>query len=147
MTGLTEFEAIRSGTRCDPPGLHYRDETIRQLVTGFDDESILESTAAQVGGLARVADPLVKTIRDGLAGGDFMADERHSREMSKWLTTVGHLLTFVDHLFDVLLGRVPDSIVSTSHAVIDVPIGVQQARAAVERDRMRAAGSSEPSAQ
>jgi len=127
-------------------GFHYRDETIRQLVTGFDEESILESTAAQVGDLARVADPLVMTIMNGLVGGDFMADERHSHEVSKWLTTVGHLLTFVDHLFNTLLGRVPESIVSTSHAVIDVPIGVQQARAAVERDR-RAAGSGEPPAQ
>ena len=62
-----------------------------------------------------------------------MADDRHSHEMSRWLKTVGNLLTFVDHLFNALI--VPESIVSVSKAVVEVPVAVQQARAALDAAR------------
>lgn len=119
-------------------GFHYRDDVIRDIVdTQFTEESLLESTAAQVGGLARVADPFVKAIIDGFAGGDFMADERYSREMSKVLDIAGNLLTFVDHLFNALLGGSPDSIVEKLESVVDIPVALQQARAAVDDARRK----------
>ena len=124
-------------------GFHYRSEVIReQVVAELDEESILESTAAQMGGLARVADPFVKMIMDGLVGGDFMADEVAAREVAKGLETTGHLLIFVDHLFDKLVRDSPDALIDVQMHVVDVPLALQQAHAAVEADRAaeRAAG-------
>jgi hypothetical protein len=116
-------------------GFHYRADTIGQLVAKFDDDTILESTGAQVGGLARIADPLIKVILDDFVGGDFTSEELYSQEMGRWLKTVGNLLIFVDHLFNTLI--VPGSVVSVSETVVEVPIGVQRAREALQAARRK----------
>jgi hypothetical protein len=54
-------------------GSHYDDDAIASLVKAeVTDDTLLESTAASVGGLGRMADPLVRAIMNSLNGGDFM---------------------------------------------------------------------------
>src|SRR5712692_5450060 len=53
-------------------GAHYHADEITKLIKdNVTDEDLLESTAASVGGLARMADSLVRGILNILNGGDF----------------------------------------------------------------------------
>ena len=53
-------------------GSHYGERAVAALVADVDASTLLESTAASVGGLARMADPVVPAIINRLNGGDFM---------------------------------------------------------------------------
>jgi len=84
-------------------GSHYDERAVAALVADVNASTLLESTAASVGGLARMADPVVRAIMSRLNGGDFMADETRTQQVSQALDICGHLISFVDHLFDALI--------------------------------------------
>jgi hypothetical protein len=86
-------------------GAHYNaDEIARLIEEHVDDDDLLESTAASVGGLARMADPIVRGILNILNGGDFMVDEEHAeRAKDSVLGISRRLITVVDHFFDALM--------------------------------------------
>lgn len=113
-------------------GAHYdADEIAKLLAEHVSDDDMLESTAASVGGLARMADPLVRGILNIMNGGDFMADEDHVRQVQDALKIAGHLITVVDHLFDALMRDHRGAIVETHEQVVDFPAPVIRAREAV----------------
>jgi hypothetical protein len=122
-------------------GSHYDNDDVEALIqTQVMDDSLLESTVTEVAGLVRIADPFVREIMFALNGGDFLTKAEHSIEPMQALDITGHLLTFVDHLFDALLQQHPDAIVETREALLDVPPLVIKAREAVEaaREKLRA---------
>lgn len=128
-------------------GSHYDDAEITALVKAeVTDDALLESTAAEVGGLARMADPLVRAIMNTLNGGDFMTQEEHSLQVAKALDIAGHLTTFVDHLFDALMKQHPDAVVEQREALLEIPPLVQRAREAVEAARRRLKAQGEEAA-
>jgi hypothetical protein len=117
-------------------GSHYDEHAVAELVKDeFTSDQLLESTAASVGGLARMADPVVRAIMTRLNGGDFMADETQTQRVSQALVVTGNLITFVDYLFDALLRARPDSIVEKDTRVVDVPPLVARAAEAVDSAR------------
>lgn len=117
-------------------GSHYDDDEVTALVKAeVTPDSLLESTACEVGGLARMADPLVRAIMNGLNGGDFMTQEEHTVQVSKALDLVGHLITLVDHLFDALVRQQPDVIAEQHEALVEIPPLVIRAREAVDAAR------------
>ncbi len=112
---------------------HYDDTEIAELIkTNVTDDDLLESTAASVGGLARMADPLVRGILNILNGGDFMVDENHTQQVKEALNITGDLITVVDHLFDALMRAHLDAVVERHETLVDVPPLVIRAGAAVE---------------
>lgn len=122
-------------------GSHYAEGAVAALVEEeFTDDALLESQAASVGGLARMADPVVRAIMNRLNGGDFMADETQTQKVQEALAISGHLITFVDHLFDALMRAHLDAVVEKRESVVDVPPLVARAREAVDtaRERLRA---------
>ncbi len=119
-------------------GSHYDPGQVAALVKAeLTTDTLLESTAASVGGLARMADPIVRAIMNALNGGDFLADENHTQQVSKTLDMAGHLITFVDHLFAALVQSDPDSLVDEHAALVDVPPLVIRAGEAVQAARRR----------
>jgi hypothetical protein len=117
-------------------GFHYDNAQIAALVKAeVTDDDFLESTAATVGGLARMADPLVRGIMNTLNGGDFLANENHTRQMATALDIAGHLITVVDHLFDALLRAQFDAVVDRRDELVDVPPLVVRAGEAVQAAR------------
>jgi len=119
-------------------GSHYDDAEVNALVKAeVTDDSLLESTAAQVGGLARMADPIVREIMYALNGGDFLTKEEHTVEIAKVLDLTGHFITSVDHLFDTLIRQHPDAVVERREVLLEIPPLVIQAREAVEAARRR----------
>ena len=117
---------------------HYDERAVAAVVQeDFTAEAALESTAASVGGLARMADPVVRSIMTRVNGGDFLADEAHKQKVQEALVVCGHLITFVDHLFDALVRAHRDAIVQTDSRVVDVPPLVARAVEAVEAARAR----------
>jgi len=116
-------------------GSHYDERAVAAVVKeGFTGDALLESTAASVGGLARMADTVVRAIMSRASGGDLVAAEA---QHSQALDLCGHLIALVDHLFDALLRAHPDSIVERDTRVVDVPPLVARAREAVEAARAR----------
>lgn len=121
-------------------GSHYDEAAVTELVKAeIKDDAVLESTAARVGGLARIADPLVRAIMNHLNGGDFMMDEDHTLQVAKALDAAGHLTTFVDHLFNALLEPHRDAVIERQEALVDIPPLVIRAREAVDEARRRVA--------
>jgi hypothetical protein len=117
-------------------GSHYDDAEVTGLVKAeVTDEALLESTVAEVGGLARMVDPLVREIMYGLNGGDFLTNEKHTIQIAKALDLAGQFITFVDHLFDALIRQHPDAIVEQREALLEIPRLVIRAREAVEAAR------------
>jgi hypothetical protein len=62
--------------------------------------------------------------------------------VAKVLDMVGHLITFVDHLFDALLQVHPDALVEHHAAVVNVPPLVVRVAEAVRaaREQLQTAG-------
>jgi len=117
-------------------GAHYDPAQVAMLVKAeVTPDTLLESTAASVGGLARMADPVVRAIMNSLNGGDFLADENHTQQVWKALDITGHLITFVDHLFNALLQLDRDALVDQQPALVDVPPLVSRAGEAVQTAR------------
>jgi len=122
-------------------GSHYDERVVAELVKDeFTGDQLLESTAASVGGLARMADPVVRAIMTRLNSGDFMADESQTQRVSQALDVTGNLTTFVDYLFDALLRAHPDAIVEKDTRIVDVPPLIARAGEAVETARSRLRG-------
>ncbi len=120
-------------------GSHYDERAVAAVVNeDFTGDALLESTAASVGGLARMADPVVRAIMSRASGGDLVATEA---QHSQALDVCGHLIAFVDHLFDALLRAHLDAIVERDTRVVDVPPLVARAAEAIEaaRAQLRAA--------
>lgn len=117
-------------------GSHYDDGEITALVAAaVADDTLLESTVAEVGGLARMADPLVRAIMNSLNGGDFMIEEEHTLQVAKALDLTAHFITFVDHLVNALMRQHPDAVVEQDEALIEIPPLVQQVKEAVDAAR------------
>lgn len=117
-------------------GSHYDDAEITALVRAeVTDDALLESTAAEVGGLGRMADPLVREIMYALNGGDFLTKEEHTIQVAKALDLAGHFITFVDHLFDALIRQHPEAVVERREALLEIPRLVIRAREAVDAAR------------
>jgi hypothetical protein len=113
-------------------GSPYDDGEVTALVSAeVTDDTLLESTAAEVGGLARMADPLVRAIMNGLNDGDFMTKEEHTIQVAKALDLAGHFITFVDHLFNALMQQHPDAVLERREALLEIPTLVQRAKEAV----------------
>lgn len=103
-------------------GFHYNDTEIAELIkANVTDDDLLESTAASVGGLARMADPLVRGILNILNGGDFMADENHTHQVKEALNISGLLMAVVDNLFDALMRGHMDAVVEKHETIVEVP--------------------------
>lgn len=128
-------------------GFHYLDQEIRALANGqITADALGEATAAEVGGLARMADVLVYGVIDNLAGGDLLVGGPEStKRIGQALDLAGNLTTFVDHLFDSLMRQHPDAIVEKHEGVIEIPPMVQLAREAVDAARKRTAGARDAS--
>jgi hypothetical protein len=133
-------------------GSHYDERAVAEVVQeDFTAAAQLESTAASVGGLARMADPVVRSIMSRVNGGDFMADETKTREVAQAIDVCGQLITFVDHLFDAFVREHMDAIVERDERVVDVPPlvaraaeAVEVARARLRAERRKAAGGGAP---
>lgn len=122
-------------------GSHYDpDEVVALVQAEVTPDTVLESTAASVGGLARMADPVVRSIMNSLNGGDFLADQNHAQQVSKALDIAGHLTTFVEHLFKALLLLQPDALMAQQRTLVDVPPLVIRAGEAVQAARRRLRG-------
>ncbi len=106
-------------------GFHYGGsdtEFAKLIADNMTEDDLLESTTATVGGLARMTDPLVRSILNIFNGGDFMADENHTHQVKEALHTIsGHLITVVDNLFDALIRTNMDAVVEKHEALVDVP--------------------------
>lgn len=124
-------------------GFHYNHSDIAALVATVNDDTLLESTAADAGALARMADPVVREIMNTLAGGDFLLQEEHTASTAEALDIAGLLITVADHIFDALLRANPDAVVEKHEAVVNIPPLVQKAREAVEAARKEAAQAHE----
>ncbi len=125
-------------------GSHYDDAEITALVRAeVTNDSLIESTAAEVGGLARIADPFVREIMYRLNGGDFLTQEEHTIEVAKALDLAGHVTTFVDRLFDALIGQHPGAVVEQREALLEIPPLVIRAREAVDAARRQVAAEAE----
>ena len=110
-------------------GFHYDDTEIATLIKeNVSDNYVLESTAASVGGLARMTDPLMRGILNILNGGDFLADEKHTQQVREAITLSNHLITVVDNFFDALMRDHMDAVVEKHEAMVDVPPLVAHAR-------------------
>jgi hypothetical protein len=81
-----------------------------------------------------MADPIVRAIMSRASGGDLVATEAQHSEA---LDVCGHLISFVDHLFDALVRAHRSAIVGTDARVVDVPPPVSRAAEAVEAARAR----------
>jgi len=129
-------------------GSHYAEDAVAALVKEefTDDALLLESTAASVGGLARMADTVVRIIMNRVNGGDFMADETQTHRVAQALAVCGHLIAFVDHLFEALMRAHPDAVVEKDTRVVDVPPLVARAGEAVEAARTRLRAEPPPGA-
>jgi hypothetical protein len=118
-------------------GSHYDERVVAELLAAAGADATADATAASVGGLARMADTAVSAIVNGLNGGDLMADETKTRQVSQALGVCGHLIKFVDHLFDALLRAHPDAIVERDTRIVDVPPLVARASEAMAATRER----------
>jgi hypothetical protein len=120
-------------------GFHYgsSDTAFAKLIAdNVTEDDLLESTAASVGGLARMTDPLVRSILNIFNGGDFMVDENHTHQVKEALHFIsGHLITVVDNFFDALMRDNMDAVVEKQPAVVDVPPLVVRAAEAVRAAR------------
>jgi hypothetical protein len=116
-------------------GFHYDGTEIAKLIKAHvSNDDLLESTAASVGGLARMADPFVRGILNILNGGDFMADMNHTHQVKEALHTIsGHLISVVDNLFDALMRANMDAVVEKHEAIVEVPPLVIRAGEAARR--------------
>ena len=103
-------------------GSHYDEDTVAALVADeFTDDALNESTAASVGGLARMADPLVRTIMNRLNCGDFMVDETQTQKVKEAIAVSNNLINFVDHLFAALVqAHLPAVVVSKRELTVKV---------------------------
>ncbi|MBI4269035.1 MAG: hypothetical protein HY615_01765 [Candidatus Rokubacteria bacterium] len=116
-------------------GFHYDERAVAAVMKeNFAGDALLESTAASVGGLARMADPVMRAIMSRASGGDIMAAKT---EHSQALDICGHLIAFVDHLFDALVRAHRDAIVEKDARVVDVPPLIARAAEAVDAERAR----------
>lgn len=90
-----------------------------------------------------MADPIVHAIMRSLNGEDFMMDEAYAAPVAKALDLAGHLITFVDHLFNALIMAHPDAIVDQQTILVDVPPLVARVGEAVQaaREQLQAAGN------
>jgi hypothetical protein len=114
-------------------GFHYHDTEIAKLIREHvSEDDVLESTAASVGGLARMTDSVMHGILNILNGGDFLADEKHTQQVREAITLSNHLITVVDNFFDALMRDHMDAIVEKHETVVDIPPLV--ARAAEAHD-------------
>jgi hypothetical protein len=125
-------------------GSHYDEGAVATLLKEeFKDDALADSTAASVGGLARMADTLVWNIMNRLNGGDFMTDPTRTQKVQDALRVCGHLITFVDHLFDTLMRKtlvwahLPAVLVEKRELTVKVPPLVAKAGEAVDADRAR----------
>jgi len=119
-------------------GSHYDEDTVTALVSEeFTGDATLESTAATVGGLARMADAVVRTIINRLNGGDFMADATQTQKVQEALAISGLLIDFVDHLFAALVEAHPDAVEERHVSAVKVPPLVARASEAVDAARAR----------
>jgi hypothetical protein len=126
-------------------GSHYNDGQVAALVTAaIADDTLHESTVAEVGGLARMADPLVQAIMNSLNGGDFMAREEHALQVATALDLTAHFITFVDHLIHALMEQHPDAVVERREALIEIPALVRRAKEAVDAARRSIAAQGGP---
>jgi hypothetical protein len=122
-------------------GSHYDEDTVAALVADeFTDDALNESTAASMGGLARMADPLVRTIMNRVNGGDFMLDEAQTQKVKETIEVSNHLINFVDHLFAALLDKhLPAVVVEKREFTVKVPPLVMRAGEAVDAMRLSSA--------
>lgn len=117
-------------------GSHYNDAAVTELVQAeVAGDTLLEAMVAEVGGLTRMADPLIREIMYRLNGGDFLTQEARTTQVRKALELAGHLITFADHLFDSLIRRYPDPVVERRRALLEIPPLVIRAREAVDAER------------
>lgn len=136
--GASDYKASLPARIRNAIGFHYDKRAVATLLKcELSDETLLDSTAASVGGLARMADSIVRAVMNRLIGGDFLTEEPHTREVSIALAISGHLITFVDHLFDALIASCMDSVVGRCEELIDVPPLVARAAEAVDAAKRR----------
>ena len=119
-------------------GSHYDRRAVSALVRAeLDGDTLLDSTAASVGGLARMADPVVRAIMRRLHGGDLVTDQTVENEATRAIDICGVLITFVDHLFAALVSGRWDAVVERHDSIIDVPPFVARAGEAVNAARKK----------
>ena len=120
----------------DTVGAHYKDSEVSGLVAAeVKDGALLESVVADMGGLARLADPIVRAIMAKFNGGDLLTTDTPAVEQAIRLT--GHFITFVDHLFDALMRRDLRVVEEQSEAMVDIPPLLLLAGEACEAARRR----------
>ena len=115
------------------------------MVNAFTDDTPHESTAASVGGLARIADQTVHDIMNRVNGGDLLTEETRPQRIGEVIDVYGNLITFVDELFGALVRAHPGAIVARDESLVEVPPLVVQAREAENTGRrLRAEASGDP---
>jgi len=118
----------------DTVGSHYKDAEVTSLVAAeVKDGALLESAVAEVGGLTRMADPIVRAIMAKFNGGDLLTTD--TPVVAQAIDLVGHFVVFVDHLFDALMQRDLHVVDEQSEALVDIPPLVIRAGEAVEAAR------------
>jgi hypothetical protein len=114
----------------DSIGFHYQHREVGALVEAKSaDDWRIEATAAEVGGLARMADSLVLTFLHRFTGGGVMTQEQRATLLAQVASLAGHFITFVDHLFDALVQQYPDAVVEQREVLLEIPPLLQRARA------------------
>jgi hypothetical protein len=105
-------------------GSHYDRRAVAALVKEeLNDDTLLDSAATSIGGLARMADPLLRAIIRRLHGGDLVTEteERYRQEATRALDICASFTTFVDHLVAALVSSRWDAVVERHDSIIDVP--------------------------
>jgi hypothetical protein len=126
-------------------GFHYRDADIGALVERhFTEDARGEGVAADVGGLGRMADFLIFSVIDDLAGGDLLTGgEQAEQRIGQAHARAGNLITFVDHLFSLLMTQHPAAVLEHHEFVMPIPEMIWQAKAEVDEDRRQLEAASE----
>jgi hypothetical protein len=121
-------------------GFHYDHGELAALVEQhINQDAIAEATAAEVGGLGRMADSVLLAVMDEVASGDlFTGGETSRQRIGQALDIAGKLITAVDELVDGLMQHHPDALLRYQLGAVEIPPLVREAKELV--DRMRAEG-------
>jgi hypothetical protein len=117
-------------------GFHYDHAEVMALVqTHFKPGVVGQAVAAEFGGLGRMADVLLLTALDELAGGDLLTGgDTASRVLREANILVVKLTRFVDHLFESLLAQRPAALVEQHEGVVGIPPHLRRQRGVVENE-------------
>lgn len=118
-------------------GFHYDQFEVARLVdTYFTGDSEGEGVASEMSLLGRMADQLLLTALDDLAGGDLRTGGDMSRgKLSEAAALAGRLAVVVDHLFECLVAQHPDAVLLHTEGAIEIQPHLRRMRAQLEKAR------------